>query len=48
MENLEDALKKSKSNELEVKQLSKYYSIDCISKVLFAIDVNSYKGKLNE
>jgi len=45
LENLANIIKETKSNDIEVKQLSKYYGTDCISKVLFAIDVDSYKER---
>ena len=37
--------KETKSDDVEVKDLSKYYSIDIIAKVLFAIDIDSFKER---
>lgn len=42
-ENIEIMCKES--NDVDVKQLGKYYALDVILKVLFAIDCNSYKEK---
>ena len=43
--NIENLRKETKSDDLEVKKLAKYFSLDCISKVLFAIDIDSYKER---
>lgn len=37
--------KEAASDDLPIKQLSKYYGLDVISKVLFAMDVDSYKER---
>lgn len=46
IENIETRRKEEKTDDLDAKDISKYYGLDVISKVLFAIDVDSYKGKL--
>ena len=45
MDNVESIRRESKSDEIEVKRFAKYFTIDIISKVLFAIDVDSYKER---
>ena len=45
LDNVKTIRSESKSDQLEVKKLSKYYTVDIISKVLFAIDVDSYKER---
>ena len=43
MENLETEIERSGTGDLEAKKMAKFYSIDIIAKVLFAIDVDSCK-----
>lgn len=45
LENLDTIRSESKSDELEIKALTKYYAVDVIAKVLFAIDIDSYKER---
>lgn len=43
IENVETEIELSGTGDLEAKKMAKCFSIDIISKVLFAIDVDSYK-----
>lgn len=43
LENIEIRKKEINSDDLDVKSISKNYGLDVIAKVLFAIDVDSYK-----
>ena len=45
IENLESVRRQNGSDDVDAKNMLKYYSIDGISKVLFAIDVDSYKER---
>lgn len=45
VENIEIMRKENGTDDLDVKSISRYMALDVISKVLFAIDVDSYKGK---
>lgn len=45
IENIGNIRKETRSDDIEVKMMSKYYGTDCISKVLFALDVDSYKER---
>ena len=45
LENIGNARMETKSDELEIRSLIKYFSLDIIAKVLFAIDVDSYKER---
>ena len=45
LDNVENIRKQTKTDDLEIKILSKYYGLDCIAKVLFAIDIDSYKER---
>ena len=45
LENIGNKRKETKSDELEIKSPIKYFTLDIIAKVLFAIDVNSYKER---
>ena len=45
VDNVKSIRKETKSNDVEIKKLSKYYGTDCIAKVLFAIDIDSYKER---
>lgn len=44
LENIKLIMKESNSNDIEIRELSKFYGLDVISKVLYSIDVDSYKG----
>lgn len=45
IENVDAVRRQTGSDDLDAKTMSKYFSIDGISKVLFAIDVDSYKER---
>ena len=45
MENIDTIRRQTGSDDVDVKTMAKYFSIDGISKVLFAIDVDSYKER---
>lgn len=45
IENVNSLRRQTGSDDVDVKMMAKYYSIDGISKVLFAIDVDSYKER---
>lgn len=45
IENVNTVRRQNGSDDVDAKTMAKYYSIDGISKVLFAIDVDSYKER---
>ena len=45
IENIEAVRRQTGTDDVDAKKMAKFYSIDGISKVLFAIDVDSYKER---
>ena len=45
IENVNSVKRAAGSNDVDIKTMARFFSIDGISKVLFAIDVNSYKER---
>lgn len=45
LNNIESLKKDNKTGDINSKVLAQYYGVDCISKVLFAIDIDSFKER---